>query len=54
MTETALSTALNSSYMADRISVFGIVVGVALLLTGIGFIILAAAVLRRKDATATA
>jgi hypothetical protein len=39
--ETALSTALNASYMADQISLFGIVVGVALLLTGIGFGILA-------------
>jgi uncharacterized iron-regulated membrane protein len=46
--ETALSTALNASYMADRISVFGIVVGIALLLSGIGFVILAFAVLRRK------
>jgi len=39
--ETALSTALNSSYMASRVSVFGIVVGVALLLSGLGFAILA-------------
>jgi hypothetical protein len=38
--ETALSTALNSSYMADRISLFGVVVGIALLLTGIGFAVL--------------
>jgi hypothetical protein len=40
VTETALATALNASYMADRLSVFGIVVGVALLLTGIGFAVL--------------
>jgi hypothetical protein len=39
--ETALSTALNTSYMAERISLFGIVMGVALLLAGIGFGILA-------------
>lgn len=39
--ETALSTALNTSYMAQQVSVFGIVVGVALLLSGIGFGILA-------------
>ena len=39
--ETALSTALNASYMAERIALFGIVVGVALLLTGVGFAILA-------------
>jgi small-conductance mechanosensitive channel len=41
VTETALSTALNMSYMAEQLSIFGIVVGVALLLSGIGFIILA-------------
>jgi hypothetical protein len=41
VTETALSTALNTSYMATQISLFGIVVGVALLLTGVGFIVLA-------------
>jgi len=35
--ETALTTALNSGYMADQISLFGIVVGIALLLAGIGF-----------------
>jgi hypothetical protein len=42
VTETALSTALNTSYMADRTALFGIVVGIALLLTGIGFAILVA------------
>ena len=42
VTETALSTALNASYMAESISLFGIVVGIALLLSGIGFGILAA------------
>jgi hypothetical protein len=41
VTETALTTALNTSYMADRLAVFGIVVGVALLLAGFGFAILA-------------
>jgi putative Mn2+ efflux pump MntP len=39
--ETALSTALNASYMADRLSIFGIVVGIALLLAGVGFAVLA-------------
>ena len=48
VTETALGTALNASYMAERISVFGIVVGFALLLSGIGFIVLAFSVLHRK------
>ena len=45
VTETGLSTALNVSYMAEQISLFGIVVGVALLLTGIGLMVLALAVL---------
>jgi F0F1-type ATP synthase membrane subunit c/vacuolar-type H+-ATPase subunit K len=45
VTETALTTALNTSYMAEQLSIFGIVVGVALLLTGIGLMILAVAVL---------
>jgi hypothetical protein len=42
VTETALTTALNTSYMADQLGLFGIVVGVALLLSGFGFAILAA------------
>ncbi len=41
VTETALTTALNTSYMADRLSIFSVVVGVALLLAGIGFGVLA-------------
>jgi hypothetical protein len=41
ISETALSTALNSSYMAERVALFGIVVGIALLLSGLGFAILA-------------
>jgi hypothetical protein len=47
VTETALATALNVSYMAQQISIFGIVVGIALLLTGIGLVILAFAVFAR-------
>ena len=55
VTETALTTALNMSYMAERLSVFGLVVGVALLLTGIGLVILAFAVFgRREEATSPA
>jgi len=52
VTETALTTALNTSYMADRLGLFGIVVGIALLLSGIGFIILAFAALHRKQVPA--
>ncbi len=45
VTQTALATALNVSYMAEQIALFGVIVGVALLLSGIGFIILALIVL---------
>jgi hypothetical protein len=41
VTYTALTTALNTSYMASQIALFGVVVGIALLLSGIGFGILA-------------
>jgi hypothetical protein len=41
VTYTALTTALNSAYMAQQLSVFGIVVAIALILSGIGFAILA-------------
>ncbi len=54
VTETALSTALNVSYMAEQIGLFSIVVGIALILSGIGFIILALAVLGRGARKATA
>ena len=54
VTETALTTALNTSYMAERLSVFGIVVGVALLLSGVGFVILALAVFGREPKPAPA
>jgi hypothetical protein len=48
VTETALTTALNVSYMAERLAVFGVVVGIALLLTGVGLVILAFAVFGRE------
>ncbi len=41
VSETGLSTALNVSYMASALSLFSLVVGIALLLAGVGFIILA-------------
>jgi hypothetical protein len=51
VTETALTTALNQSYLAAQLANFGIVVGVALMLTGFGFGILAlAGALRSRDA----
>jgi hypothetical protein len=42
VTETALSTALNASFLAENVALFSIVIGFALLLTGIGFGILVA------------
>lgn len=47
ITATSLSTALNVSYMAEQLAIFGLVVGIALLLTGIGLVILAFAVFGR-------
>jgi hypothetical protein len=41
VTYTALTTALNTSYMASKLALFGLVVGIALLLAGMGFAILA-------------
>lgn len=40
VTETALSTALNTSFFAERVAMFSIIVGIALLLIGIGLIVL--------------
>jgi hypothetical protein len=59
VTETALTTALNTSYFAEQVASFSIVMGTALLLTGVGFLILtlggalgwAPAVHRKKDLT---
>ena len=53
VTETALTTALNVSYMAEQLSIFGLVVGVALLLTGVGLVILAFAVFGREPRAQT-
>jgi hypothetical protein len=51
VTETALTTALNTSYMAEQLSLFGLVVGIALLLSGIGFAILAIGGALRTETT---
>jgi hypothetical protein len=40
VTETALSTALNTSFFAERVAMFSIVMGIAMVLTGIGFLVL--------------
>jgi hypothetical protein len=50
VTETALSTALNQAYFAERVGFFGIVTGIAMLLSGIGFIVMVlSGVLRPED-----
>jgi hypothetical protein len=52
VTETALTTALNTSFFAERVAMFSIVMGFALLLTGIGFLVLAwLGVLKVRQAT---
>ena len=48
VTETALTTALNVSFLASQLSLFSVVTGVALLLTGAGFVVLDWAALHRR------
>ena len=50
ITQTALSNALNMSYFAEQVALFSIVMGVALLLTGIGFGIVALRLLKSREA----
>ena len=52
ISETALTNALNMSFMATQLSLFGIVVGIALLLAGLGFGILAVGGALRNPETA--
>ena len=58
VTETALTNALNTSFFAEQVALFGIVVGAALLLAGFGFGILAFMAFRwlpaREEKTVTA
>jgi hypothetical protein len=54
--ETALSTALNTAYFAESVATFAIVMGIALLLTGVGFLVMVIRLLvpaaRRRDVAA--
>ncbi len=43
--ETALTTALNTSFFAERVSMFSLAMGIALLLSGLGFLVLTAKLL---------
>ncbi|HYF24366.1 MAG TPA: hypothetical protein VD931_01365, partial [Baekduia sp.] len=56
VTETALSTALNTAFFAEQTANFAIVMGVALLLAGIGFLVLTLKVMpaRRQEQEARA
>lgn len=45
VTVTALSTSLNTAFFAEQVGLFAIVMGIALLLTGVGFAILTLAAL---------
>jgi len=50
VTATALSSALNMAYFAENVAMFGIIVGIALLLAGIGFFVVAEIALRKRAA----
>src|SRR5919109_1827161 len=50
-TETALTTALNTSYFAENVANFAIVMGFALLLAGIAFLVLTLRLPWRHEAT---
>lgn len=54
VTETALATALNVSFLAESTALFGVVVAIALILAGLGFVILAlgGALRRGRESTA--
>ncbi len=52
ITETALATALDMGFMSEMLSIFSVIVGIALLLTGIGLLILAKAVFGKPRAVA--
>lgn len=52
VTETALATALNTSYFAEKVAEFSIVMGIALLLSGIGFGVVSLRLLSRGRTTA--
>jgi hypothetical protein len=54
VTETALTTALNTAYFAESTATFVMVMGFALLLSGIGFLILTVRLLVPKNAARVA
>jgi hypothetical protein len=50
VTSTALTTALNTSYVAEQVSLFSIMMGAALILAGLGFGVLTLGALRMPKA----
>ena len=54
VTETALTTALNTAYFAESVATFAIVMGFALMLVGVGFLVLTLIALRRPAASTEA
>ncbi len=48
VTYTALTTALNTAYFATQVSLFTIIMGIALLLTAVGLVVLDLALLARR------
>lgn len=54
VTETALSTALNTSFFAEQVAMFSVVIGLALILVGIGFLVLTGSLLRSSTPKSTA
>ena len=53
VTETALTTALNTAYFAESVATFVIAMGGALLLVGVGFLVLIVVAERRTMTTLT-
>jgi hypothetical protein len=51
VTQTALSTALNTAYFAESVATFAMVMGFALLLVGAGFLVLTVRLLLPRTAT---
>jgi hypothetical protein len=49
VTETALTTALNTAYFAEGVATFVMAMGFALLLVGVGFLVLTVTALRRPE-----
>jgi hypothetical protein len=46
VTETALTTALNTAYFGEQVALFSMIMGIAMLLVGIGFLVLTLTALR--------